>query len=245
MSTTCIILAAGRGSRLKPLTDSTPKPLLEVGGVTLIEYNLQKLSLIADKFIIVTNYLEDLIQSRIGHIFNGKKVEYVHQTSSTGGTLDAFRTGVYGSIDFEKNSNYLISNSDDLHGSDIYQQFELSIGSQPEFALVSAKILEDKEKLKNYGVLEVDNDNILLKVWEKPRHYVSSLVNTGIYYFPFTVLDFLHSETDLTLGREEYITEDLFNPYSRKHPIKVLSTKGSWLPISTVHDLNTAVLPKN
>jgi MurNAc alpha-1-phosphate uridylyltransferase len=66
-----MILAAGRGERMRPLTDSTPKPLLLVGGRPLIEYHLQRLAQAGVKEVIInTSYLGDQIQARLGDVFS-------------------------------------------------------------------------------------------------------------------------------------------------------------------------------
>jgi MurNAc alpha-1-phosphate uridylyltransferase len=66
-----MILAAGRGERMRPLTDSTPKPLLLVGGRPLIEYHLQRLAQAGvNEVVINTAYLGDQIQARLGDVFN-------------------------------------------------------------------------------------------------------------------------------------------------------------------------------
>ena len=62
-----MILAAGRGERLRPLTDSTPKPLITVGGQTLIERHLQKLALAGFREVIINlAHLGDLIREALG-----------------------------------------------------------------------------------------------------------------------------------------------------------------------------------
>lgn len=66
-----MILAAGRGERMRPLTDSTPKPLLLVGGRPLIEYHLQRLAQAGvNEVVINTAYLGDQIQARLGDVFS-------------------------------------------------------------------------------------------------------------------------------------------------------------------------------
>lgn len=58
-----IILAAGKGSRLVPFTDTTPKPLITVSDIPLLEYSLKQVDPIATRIVIVTNYLEGQIHN--------------------------------------------------------------------------------------------------------------------------------------------------------------------------------------
>ena len=90
-----IIMAAGKGSRMLPLTNSTPKPLARVNGRTLLEINMTKLEPLIDYFIIVVNYLGDQIKDFIGESFEGKKVYFVDSLSPVTGSAGAFRFGVF------------------------------------------------------------------------------------------------------------------------------------------------------
>jgi MurNAc alpha-1-phosphate uridylyltransferase len=63
-----MILAAGRGERMRPLTDHTPKPLLEVGGKTLIEYHLTALQQAGVRKVIINHaWLGEQIEARLGN----------------------------------------------------------------------------------------------------------------------------------------------------------------------------------
>ncbi len=90
-----MILAAGRGNRMRPLTDRTPKPLLEVGGQALIEYHLFALAAAGvDHVVINLGYLGAMIRSRLG---DGRRfdldIQYTEEGESTletgGGILKA------------------------------------------------------------------------------------------------------------------------------------------------------------
>lgn len=73
-----MILAAGRGERMRPLTDHTPKPLLLVGGRPLIEYHLHRLALAGvSEVVINTAHLGDQIQERLGDVFNVSDTELI------------------------------------------------------------------------------------------------------------------------------------------------------------------------
>ncbi|MGE5329448.1 MAG: sugar phosphate nucleotidyltransferase [Deltaproteobacteria bacterium] len=73
-----VILAAGMGTRLRPMTENLPKGLIEVNGKTLLEYSLDNLAFFGVKdIIIVTGYLENAIKQKIGENYKGIKVEYV------------------------------------------------------------------------------------------------------------------------------------------------------------------------
>jgi UDP-N-acetylglucosamine diphosphorylase / glucose-1-phosphate thymidylyltransferase / UDP-N-acetylgalactosamine diphosphorylase / glucosamine-1-phosphate N-acetyltransferase / galactosamine-1-phosphate N-acetyltransferase len=83
-----VILCAGKGERMMPLTANTPKPLLKVDGKPLIEYVLESLPKEIDEIIIVVKYLGDQIKKSVGRKYNGKKITYV--TGSSKGNAYSF-----------------------------------------------------------------------------------------------------------------------------------------------------------
>lgn len=226
-----ILLAAGKGSRLAPLTLETPKPLLPIAGSTLIERNMDRALDIVDAFVIVVGWLGDKIHAHIGPMYRGKLVIYARQANPSGGTLDALRSAIKAADAVHPGADFLVMNSDDLHGPDIFEQLGKDIKEDPDHALIGAKILEDRERLKNFGVIEVVHGNIFSHIVEKPQEFISELVNIGLYYFPAKVREFV-PDTSLNPGKEEYLTDHLLNPYCAKFPVRVLSTEDLWLPVN-------------
>jgi MurNAc alpha-1-phosphate uridylyltransferase len=84
-----MILAAGRGERMRPLTDSTPKPLLLVGGRPLIEYHLLRLAHAGIKDVVInTSYLGYKIQAHLGNSFSISDVDFVKRAKQAKINLD-------------------------------------------------------------------------------------------------------------------------------------------------------------
>lgn len=79
-----VILAAGRGVRMKPLTETTPKPLLTTGGRHLLDYTFDALPDEVDEVIMVIGYLGEQIQAYLGQNFRGRKIKYVVQEKLEG-----------------------------------------------------------------------------------------------------------------------------------------------------------------
>jgi UDP-N-acetylglucosamine diphosphorylase / glucose-1-phosphate thymidylyltransferase / UDP-N-acetylgalactosamine diphosphorylase / glucosamine-1-phosphate N-acetyltransferase / galactosamine-1-phosphate N-acetyltransferase len=71
-----IILAAGKGERMMPLTKDTPKPLLSVAGKTVLDHIFEAFPLEIDSAVIVVRYLGDKIRAYCGDIFHGRKIQY-------------------------------------------------------------------------------------------------------------------------------------------------------------------------
>ncbi|MCR4313800.1 MAG: nucleotidyltransferase family protein [Candidatus Uhrbacteria bacterium] len=120
-----VILAAGKGARLQPLTYGIPKPLIEIGGKTLITRVLEALPESIDEIFIVVNHLREQIIKSVGSRWNGKPIVYVIQEPLTGtaGAVLLLREHLRGS--------FLVINSDDL-----YVQSDLSILCTHPWALL-------------------------------------------------------------------------------------------------------------
>ena len=79
-----VILAAGRGKRMRHLTETKPKPLLRVGGKTFLDHIFDALPKEVDEVIVVVGYKANLIRSYLGKRYKGKRVVYVKQKSLSG-----------------------------------------------------------------------------------------------------------------------------------------------------------------
>jgi bifunctional UDP-N-acetylglucosamine pyrophosphorylase/glucosamine-1-phosphate N-acetyltransferase len=231
-----VIFAAGRGSRLQPLTDQVPKPLVEIQGKTLLEYQLENLQPLVSQFVIVVHWLQEQIKEKIGEYYQGKPVSYVFQENYKGGTMDSLRTGmsaVEGRVD-----GWVASNSDDLIDQVFYQKLAEHVQEKPGRAAMLGKEMEDLEKLSKFGVLKVDEHNQLQEIVEKPKEYVSKLINVGVYYFPGEIKQWIPAKSEGSEG-EELITE-LVNQYNRVNPVVVVAAKGEYWPVSNLQDLESA-----
>lgn len=80
----CVILAAGRGSRMVELTTAIPKPMLEVSGRPLLEYKINALPDEVSEVVIIVGYLGSAIRKHFGEYWNGKRIAYVEQKELNG-----------------------------------------------------------------------------------------------------------------------------------------------------------------
>jgi dTDP-glucose pyrophosphorylase len=175
-----VIMAGGRGQRLRPLTDTTPKPLLKVGDKAIMEHNVDRLALYGiDDFWFSINYLGEQIESYFG---GGKQrnisIDYVWESEPLG------TIGAVSKIKNFAHDYVLVMNSDLLTNLD-YEHFYLDcIKQDADFAVVTIPY----QVSIPYAVLETTNGEIK-SLKEKPTYTYYS--NGGIYLMKKEVLGYL------------------------------------------------------
>lgn len=179
-----IIMAGGRGARLKPLTDNTPKPLLKVGEKAIIDHNVDRLRFFGvDDFWVSVRYLGEQLEEHLGNgTDKGININYVWEDEPLG-TIGAVKK-----IKNLKHDFVLVTNSDVLTTID-YEDFFLNFvksGADMSVATIPYEVNVP------YAVLEtVSNDVIGFK--EKPKYTYYS--NAGIYVFKRDMFNHIPEET--------------------------------------------------
>tara|TARA_R110002072_G_scaffold20688_2_gene74824 strand:+ start:26059 stop:27108 length:1050 start_codon:yes stop_codon:yes gene_type:complete len=173
-----IIMAGGKGQRLRPLTETTPKPLLKVGGVPIIERNINRLATYGiDDITISVNYLGKQLEDFFGNgNSKGVMMNYIWEKEPLG-TL-----GSVSLIDGFKNDYVLVMNSDLLTNIDFESFFLDFIESKADISILS---IPYKVEIP-YAVLETENGQIK-SLKEKPSYTYYS--NGGIYLMKKEVLN--------------------------------------------------------
>lgn len=217
----CVILAAGEGTRMRPLTETIPKPLIRVCGKPIIEHIVEALPPVITELIIVVSYKAEMIREYCGEEFHGKKVTYVTQSNPKAGTADAL---LYAK-DVAK-GKFLVMYADDIHGKDALA----TVVEMPSGMLTALSQTPEK-----FGVLKIKSDGTLETIIEKPEHPVSNCVNIG----GFVVTDDIFTiQTELSLSGEYYLT-DTVTEYAAKFPVTVVE-QTVWIPIGYPEDIAKA-----
>ena len=218
-----VIMAGGRGTRLKPLTDSIPKPLLKVVDKPIIEHNIDRLiSFGIDDYWLSINYLgEQLKQYFQNGESKGVEINYVTEEKPLG-TVGAARA-----INDLKHTTVLITNSDiltNLDYEDFYQDF---INSKADLSVVTIPY----EVNIPYAVLETENENVK-SFKEKPTYTYYS--NGGIYLIKRELLNLIPQN-------EFYNATDLMEELIKKgKKVKSYPLRGYWLDIGKHEDFKKA-----
>lgn len=174
-----VLMAGGKGERLRPLTEKTPKPLIKVGGKAIIDYNIERLVSYGLKNIHVTvNYLAEQLEEHFSAPINGIKVETVCEPNFL---------GTIGSIQFVKEFHHdtiLVMNSDLFTNID-YEDFYLHFKEHDADMSVAAVPYDVSIP---FGVFDLDGRNIK-GIKEKPSYHYYA--NAGIYLIKKEVLKYI------------------------------------------------------
>lgn len=160
-----VILAAGRGTRMKELTETTPKGLLEVSGRALLEYTLDALPESVDEVIFIVGYLGSMIHEKFGADYFGKKIFYVEQ-EELNGTAGA----LWQAKDILKD-RFLV-----LNGDDIYERTDIArMTEAKDWALLVAKTNEG-------GRIVLDQGGNIIDVVEGQHGNEQSLASANVFW---------------------------------------------------------------
>lgn len=216
-----VILAAGKGTRLMPLTEDIPKVLVEIGGKPYLYYLMKSLKKAGyDEFGIVVGYKKENIVDFLDEY--GFKARLIHQGEQLG-------TGhaVLQAKEFVGGENFVCTNGDDLRSVEDFK----AIAQEDEFNYVMGMTVEEPEK---YGVLVV-KDDFLERVIEKPKELIGKLVNSGLYKFTPEIFEAL--ENIEKSEREEYELTDAISILAQQGKVKVIELTGFWITLGKHEDL--------
>lgn len=178
-----IILAAGRGKRLKPLTDRIAKPLLPVNGKPIIERIIENLSFSGiNEFNIVVGYLGEQIKFYLRERFPNLEISYSIQDKQLGTAHALQKTEL-------PDSDFLVSASDSLFPLEYLKKF-LKFHSMGEITLALKRMSE--EEILSSSTVKLDG-NIVRRIIEKPSmdEILSLIACAPLYIFPPEIRDYL------------------------------------------------------
>jgi mannose-1-phosphate guanylyltransferase len=187
------LLAAGVGSRLRPITGTVPKCLVPVGGRPLLDHWLDALARAGvDEVTVNVHHLarsvSDHVSARVGppHV----RLTYEPELLGSAGTLVDNRRWV------DREQTFLVCNADNLTDFDVQSLVAFHQGHDAIATLTAFHT----DQPSRAGILEVDDDGWMVGFEEKPSHPVSTLANAGVYAFDPAVLDDAPARRPLDIG---------------------------------------------
>ena|SRR3989344_5095849 len=216
-----VILAAGEGVRMRPLTDTKPKPMLEILGRPLLWYVFDALPDEITEVAVVVGYLEDHIKKYLGERFAGRSIRFIHQEGKFG-TAHALNL----CRDFLAGERFLMLYADDLQSKADIQKC---------LAHPVSILVKEVADPRRFGVIVADKTGRVMELVEKPDVPPSNLASTGVTVLDARIFDypaFPHA------NGEYYITDSLAQ-MAKDHPVMAV-TAAFWLPIGYPDDLKKA-----
>lgn len=216
-----VILAAGKGTRMRPLTYDIPKPMLPVKSKPILEYTLAALPDEIDEIIFIVNYLGEHIQDHFGMEYNGKKIHYVLQEELNG------TAGAVHSCKHLIKDEFLVINGDDL-----YRKEDIRKMMDNGLSILAYEI----ENPQRFGVLKVDEKGNLVDIIENKTGMPGwHLINTGTYKLNKKFFDY----PMVPISETEFGLPQTMMEMAREFPIKIVKTD-TWFPIGFPEDLGEA-----
>jgi len=233
----CVILAAGEGKRMHPLTLTKPKVMLPVAGKPILEYNLKILGRFFKKIYVVVGYKKEKIIEYFGNKFNDTSIEYVEQKEQTG-TGNAILT-----LKEKIGDKFFVMNGDLIVSENTIKNF-INFPDKKNFPNVIC--LKTVENPSEFGVVEVKGEEII-GIEEKPENPKSRLINAGIYIFENEIFDIIENLEKTERG--EYEITDAIKILIKKKKIYAYMMRDDelWVDVGRPYNLLDAneILLKN
>ncbi len=215
-----VILAAGKGTRMQPLTYDIPKAMLPLRGKPILAYSINFLPEDITEVIIVVNYLGEHIKKYFKDEYKGRKISYVMQENldGTGGAIHKCKKMLEG--------KFMV-----LMGDDLYYGKDLEKLTSFDLAVLAYEV----EDPRRFGVFKTDENGNLIGVTEKPETLKNKLANIGVYMLNEKFFNY-----DLVpVSKTEFGLPQTLVKMTKNHPVKILRAK-LWHPIGYPEDLQKA-----
>lgn len=198
-----IILAAGIGKRMRPLTLKTPKPLLKIHGKTILDYIFDALPKEIDRVILVVGYMKEEIKKHVGNFYKGRPVDYIIQ-KKLNGTANA----IILCKKFLKNGERFLV----LYGDDIQFKREIKKCLSYKYAWLCIPV----DKPRSSGIADVSRNGRILGVVEKPKNPKSNLAAAGAIVVDTNIFKYRAKKH---LKTKEYYFTSMMNQFLKKYPV--------------------------
>ncbi|MBD3249553.1 NTP transferase domain-containing protein [Candidatus Woesearchaeota archaeon] len=217
-----VIMAAGKGTRMLPLTKTTPKVLIDINGKPFLHYviaNLKKSGF--EEFGIIAGYLREKVEEFVKqNNINATIIEQKEQMGTGHAVMQA--------KEFTGDDPFIVLGGDNLFSVDDLK----SINKDDKLCYVIGKQMQGD--ISRYGVFRI-NDSMLEKIEEKPKIPPSDIINIGLYKFTPDIWPALDS-IELS-ERGEYELTDAVNILAEKGKVKALKLEDYWLDLGCKEDI--------
>ena len=198
--TEAILLVGGQGTRLRPLTERTPKPMLSIAGAPITEHQLVKArDAGVDRIILATSYLAEVFEPYFadGSEFGVELIYAIEETPlGTGGAIaNAARY-----LRSEANAPIIVYNGDVLSGHDLAGQIRQHITTDADLTLY----LTEVEDARAYGCVPSDAEGRVTAFLEKMSKPITNRINAGCYVFRRSIIAQIPLDRVISVERETF-----------------------------------------
>ena len=224
-----IVLAAGEGRRLRPLTYTRPKCMIKVANIPIVEYAINSLKNAGIKDIVmVVGYKKEAVMEYFGDGKGfGVSIEYVEQSEAIG-TANA----VY--VAKELAGDKFLSLNGDVLIDELYIKKFLEQTKDFDFAMAISQV----DNPRDYGVVKTDSNSMVSQIVEKPEKNGNHNINAGIYLFNDSIFDAI--ERTERSERGEYELTDSLRILLKRESIRAVHVDGTWIDIGRPWDMLNA-----
>jgi bifunctional UDP-N-acetylglucosamine pyrophosphorylase/glucosamine-1-phosphate N-acetyltransferase len=220
-----VVLAAGEGARLQPITATRPKHLIKVGGKPILEYCLNAVkSAGIDEALIVVHYMEDAVRRYFGDGKEyGLKIDYAKQEAMLG-TGNAVSV-----VEPYLKDDFLLVNGDLLFSAEAVKNvIDVHREENPAATLAVVPV----ENLEDYGIVELEEEKHVKRIVEKPNRQEAptNLANAGIYAFSTEIFDKIKNTSASARGEWE-ITDAISQLSKEKTVLATTISRNEWVDI--------------
>ena len=228
-----MVMSAGVGSRLDPLTKSVPKPLVPICNKPVMDILLENLSAIGVKDVVAnTFYLAEQIVAR--YVENNLGINFNYITEETlSGTAGGVKKCQFF---FNEGEDFFVLSADGVTNADLMKGMEIHKKSGA-IATIGVKPVKEEE-IPNFGVVVTDNDGYITEFQEKPaiKDAKSNLINTGIYIFNYKIFDYIPANEFYDFAK------NVFPALLKDRQINVFQVDEYWSDIGTLDQYRQSTL---
>ncbi|MEO2116865.1 MAG: bifunctional UDP-N-acetylglucosamine diphosphorylase/glucosamine-1-phosphate N-acetyltransferase GlmU, partial [Methanocaldococcus sp.] len=211
-----IILCAGKGERLRPLTENRPKPMIPVAGKPILQHIIEKVEGLVDNIYLIVKYKKEKI---IDYFKNHPKVKFLEQ-----GEIDGTGEAVLTAKDYV-DDEFLVINGDIIFEDDLEEFLKCRYA-------IAVKEVKNPE---NFGVVVLDDESNIIEIQEKPKNPKSNLINAGIYKFDKEIFELIE-KTEISERGEREIT-DAIKQLIKEEKVKGIKLNGYWNDVGRPWDV--------
>ena len=182
----CVVMAGGKGTRLKPFTDILPKPLIPIEGKPVIMHILENCQSFGFRKIYLSlNDKSSIIKSYLSEYKKNNNLEYILEKSPLG------TIGSLGLIKKKIKNNFFICNCDMIFNLNFKSLYDHHVKNKYDITITASL----KKYIIPYGVCEIDKKNLLKKINEKPE--LDLFINLGLYVFSKKIINLIPANKPL------------------------------------------------